>query len=129
MLKLHFNLTPIAKGRPRFAKMSGKSFPRVYTPSDTVQFEKALQLLAKVQLPKSFKPLDIPLCIHLTFQLVKPKTSRRDYPSVKPDLDNFIKCLDAFNGLLWEDDALIVEIHAHKIYADEPGITLTVLTK
>lgn len=129
MLSLRFNLTPIPKGRPRFAKMSGKSYPRVYTPTDTLEYEKALQLLAKVQLPSKFKLIDIPIVVHIIFKFVKPKTSKRSYPSGKPDLDNLVKCLDAFNGILWEDDALIVEIHAEKIYAGEPGISLTVLPK
>jgi len=109
--------------------MSGKSYPKVYTPTETLEYEKALQLLAKVQLPSKFKLIDIPIVVHIIFKFVKPKTSKRSHPSGKPDLDNLIKCLDAFNGILWEDDALIVEIHAEKIYAGEPGISLTVLPK
>ena len=31
------------------------------------------------------------------------------------DLDNAIKMLDAFNGILWIDDRQIVEIHAYKL--------------
>lgn len=109
--------------------MTGKSFPRVYTPSDTLQYEKALQVLTKVQLPPKFKVLEAPLSIHITFALVRPKSSQRAYPSVKPDLDNYVKCLDALNGLVWKDDAQIVEIHALKVYAETPGLMIVINPK
>ena len=38
-------------------------------------------------------------------------------PAKSPDLDNYVKLiLDALNGLLWEDDRYIVEMHAGKFY-------------
>ncbi len=41
--------------------------------------------------------------------------------SCKPDLSNLLKFTeDAFNGLLWKDDALISEIEAKKFYSDTP---------
>lgn len=45
---------------------------------------------------------------------------------VKPDLDNLIKFVDVWNGILWEDDALIYAISAEKIYSKTPR-TLLVL--
>ncbi|WP_420828129.1 RusA family crossover junction endodeoxyribonuclease [Ligilactobacillus apodemi] len=34
--------------------------------------------------------------------------------------------LDALNGILWTDDAHIVDLHAHKYYSDDPHIDITV---
>lgn len=38
-------------------------------------------------------------------------------PTGKPDLDNCVKCiLDALNGVLWRDDAQVVELSVSKRY-------------
>ena len=48
-------------------------------------------------------------------------------PIVKPDLDNYIKStLDALNGVIWTDDATIVELNTSKWYADDPRIEIEV---
>jgi Holliday junction resolvase RusA-like endonuclease len=54
----------------------------------------------------------------------------REYirPNKSPDLDNFTKLtLDALNGILWEDDRYIVEIHASKFYTSEKPRTEIIL--
>lgn len=41
--------------------------------------------------------------------------------SSRPDIDNLLKFVnDTLNKILWEDDALIYEIHARKFYSEEP---------
>lgn len=49
-------------------------------------------------------------------------------PNKSPDLDNYVKLiLDALNGILWEDDRFIVEMHSGKFYTlDQPRIELIV---
>ena len=48
-------------------------------------------------------------------------------PTVKPDVDNYIKStLDGLNGLLWEDDNQIVKIVAEKYYSDHPRVEIEV---
>jgi len=38
-------------------------------------------------------------------------------PNKSPDLDNYVKlALDSLNGVLWEDDRYIVEMHSAKYY-------------
>lgn len=44
-------------------------------------------------------------------------------PTKKPDLDNVIKCLDALNGIAFEDDKLITSIKARKAYSSSPRVT------
>ena len=45
----------------------------------------------------------------------------------RPDLDNLAKAvLDAANGILWADDAQIVEMRLVKAYAEQPGVRLIV---
>lgn len=69
---------------------------------------------------KKLKPYEQPLIMQLTFYLPKPKSTKRIFPSVKPDLDKLIRstCDGLKTGGLIQDDALIVEIHAYKYYAE-----------
>ncbi|MHA2503815.1 MAG: RusA family crossover junction endodeoxyribonuclease [Candidatus Kariarchaeaceae archaeon] len=47
-------------------------------------------------------------------------------PNKSPDLDNYVKlALDALNGILWEDDRYIIEMHTGKYYTiGEPRIEI-----
>jgi Holliday junction resolvase RusA-like endonuclease len=62
-----------------------------------------------------------PVEIALIFHLPKPKTVKRDFPSVKPDLDKLVR--STFDGLttggLYDDDALVIALSASKIYATD----------
>lgn len=45
----------------------------------------------------------------------------------RPDIDNVFKLVaDAFNGVVWRDDALVVELVASKRYGAQPKIIATV---
>ena len=62
-----------------------------------------------------------PVEIALVFYLPKPKTVKRVFPSVKPDLDKLIR--STFDGLttggLYSDDALVIAVSASKEYATD----------
>ena len=48
-------------------------------------------------------------------------------PGKKPDIDNVHKGIaDACTGVIWRDDALIVEGHQRKVYSLTPGVTIIV---
>jgi Holliday junction resolvase RusA-like endonuclease len=62
------------------------------------------------------KPVTGRLAVAIT--LCEPDRRRRD-------IDNYVKLLfDAANGLLWRDDAQVVDLHANKRYGAVPGIRL-----
>lgn len=45
----------------------------------------------------------------------------------KADLDNYIKALfDSANGIMYQDDGQIAEIHAVKVYSNSPRIELEI---
>jgi Holliday junction resolvase RusA-like endonuclease len=61
-------------------------------------------------------PLEGALGVSIDFAATRPKTTKLLCP--KGDIDNFLKsALDAFNGLLWEDDHCIVHIEGAKRWA------------
>jgi len=116
MEKLVFNIPPIAKGRPRISTRGG--FARAYTPTLTRRYELAIAHLAREQWPH--EPLKNAIKARITFYMGIPKSlsmAKRRHPIVKPDLDNLTKAIkDALNGIVWADDALIVQCDAQKIY-------------
>jgi len=63
-----------------------------------------------------------PVRIKIIFIMPRPKTVKREYPSVAPDLDKLIRAvLDGLTGIAYEDDGQVVEIQAHKIYGGSVG--------
>jgi crossover junction endodeoxyribonuclease RusA len=85
---------------------------------------------------------DVPLSVSLGFNFPRPgrhyRTGRnadqlRDQAphehTGKPDLDKLVRAvLDALTGVVWADDAHVVDIHAVKGWADgqHPGVQITI---
>ena len=130
MARYIFNITPQAQARPRATRM-GRGI-RLYDPKKTADFKKQLHLLA---LTKHVVPIQEALSVEIWFyRAVQKSISKKEHlrrttghvrPTVKPDTDNYIKStLDALNGILWRDDAQIVDLTAHKFYSDNPRIEI-----
>ncbi len=125
-LVIHLAGVPIGKGRPRFVRSTG----RAYTPEKTVRFEDRLMMAAQIAMdgrPLLEGPLDVELEIRMPIPVSKPKKWREAAaaglirPISKPDWDNFGKCLDSMNMVVWIDDAQIVDGRVVKIYHAEPA--------
>lgn len=119
---------PVAKGRPR-TRVVGK-FAQVYTDAKTKAAEQSF--LAQVLPHKPPTPLEGPLKIYLGFIMPIPKSKSKKWKSAamvgevlpagkKNDLDNLAKtALDAMNGVMFEDDGQVVELHCVKVYGAVP---------
>ena len=74
-----------------------------------------------------FVPEHQPVKIELTFVFARPKSVKREYPTVFPDLDKLIRSiLDGLTGIAYLDDAQVVAIHTEKIYGETPGVKISV---
>ena len=72
-------------------------------------------------------PIENPIAIKLRFQMPKPKTVKRTYPTVAPDLDKLIRgVLDGLTGIAYIDDAQVVRITAEKVYASPIGVHIEI---
>ena len=61
------------------------------------------------------------------FYLERPKTVKRERPSVKPDIDKLLRAIgDALTGTVVKDDSQIVSVSAKKEYG-EPGARIQVV--
>ena len=73
-----------------------------------------------------------PVAVNLTFALPRPVSRRkRDlWPDRKPDLDKLVRsALDAMSGVVFGDDAQVVELTARKEYAapdEQTGVRVKV---
>lgn len=135
-MKFEFDISPVEQARPRATRM-GKGI-RLYDPKKVNVFKKQLGLLAKQQmLDRGLDPFDGPLEVCMEFyrpvqeSISKTERARRlsgvHRPTVKPDLDNYIKSAsDALNGILWADDNLIISLEAKKYYAEQPHLTVEI---
>ena len=75
-----------------------------------------------------------PVGLTVRFELARPKSAtpaKRPHPHVKPDLSKLLRGIeDALSGILYNDDAQIVQVRCEKTYCpadQEPGAVVTVI--
>ena len=136
MVRFEFNIEPVEQARPRAVRF-GKGI-RMYDPKKVAVYKKQLGYLARQAMQeRGLEPYNGPLEVHVGFyrpvqaSISKKERARRllgaHRPTVKPDLDNYIKStLDALNGIIWSDDNCIVSLAAEKYYAEQPHLMVEV---
>lgn len=124
MIRIVVHGTPIGKARARtVTQRNGRV--HAYTPDETAVWQDVIRCEALRSRPTA--PLEGPLYVKLVFYLPRPRTAKRAWPSVKPDLDNLEKAvLDALNRLIWRDDAQIVSKVSTKRYGYPARVEITV---
>ena len=125
---------PRGKGRPRFRVMKG--FAMAYTDATTRAYEARLAEAGRLVAADLGEPLEAALWVEVTaFMAIPASWSKKDraaaaalelMPTTKPDADNFAKCVDALNGIIWRDDAQIVRLIAQKFYSERPRLVVKV---
>lgn len=124
---------PVAKGRPKLGTVNGHAM--AFTPPKTRRYE---DIVRQTAVREWNRPLlaDVPIYLRATFArgiaASWPRKKREAAlantlrPTGRPDLDNMLKAItDGLNGVVYLDDALIVEITATKMYAAEPLVAVT----
>lgn len=70
-------------------------------------------------------PITGPIEIHMEFGYEKPKSVKREHPTVPPDLDKQVRSiLDALTGVAYVDDSQVTRLTASKEYG-VPGVKIT----
>lgn len=123
----YFRGAVIPKGRARFSTRNG--MVRTYTPKETEDYEELLSFMFKESYGNK-KPAKGALKVDIVMWLEKPPSIKRKHPSVRPDIDNYLKAiLDAANKIVWKDDGQVVCLHSTKMYANDcqaPGFHIEV---
>lgn len=143
-MRVSFTLAgePRGKGRPRISvtrseNPAAPTFARAYTPAKTRHYEAALQFAAQQAMEASgLAPLEGPLRLVMIAVFGIPaswsKRKRADAlagilrPTKKPDADNCMKCADALNGVVFRDDAQIVDAQVLKWFGPVPQLEVTI---
>lgn len=135
-MKINFNIEPVSQLRPKF---SARPFPHEYDPPKVKKYKVELHRLAvKAMSEQKMKPLEGSIAVTITFyRAIQKSVSKAEHerrvngqtlPNVKPDVDNYVKSLlDALNGAVWSDDAMITDLSAKKRYSEKPHIELEVM--
>jgi crossover junction endodeoxyribonuclease RusA len=75
-------------------------------------------------------PIDSPIIISMRFQLKRPKTVKRDHPTVPPDLDKLVRgVLDGLTNTAYTDDSQVIDIKASKVYSETLGVDIEISTE
>lgn len=117
----------MASPRPRFRNV-GK-FIQTYMPTNYMKHKQFI----KEQMPELNIDDAIKLTLLFEFPMNKSwsksfiKRMLHAFKKNKPDIDNLVKTfMDAANEKIWTDDALVVELHCAKRYAEVPKIKVKV---
>ena len=134
---MQFDLTvegvPVAKARPRLSRYG------TYTPKKTVIHEQRIRDCWEIR-HSNMVPSDKPLRVDITFYMSIPKSTpigrriqmleKDNIHTMKPDIDNLIKTVfDALNGVAYEDDKQISDVHTYKRYSEQPRTEITITEK
>lgn len=128
------------KGRHRsrmaFNKATGTQFIMQHPDKKTAEYEGDLKTFARREMA-GLVMLDEPVTMLVEVTRAIPKSwsqKKQDQarsglimPTGKPDWDNYAKTVgDAFNGLVFRDDSLVVMGQCIKRYGDTPMLRVTV---
>ena len=128
---------PCAQGRPRFAVVRGRAV--AFDPAKSKNYKNFVKVLAMEAIEKqSWKYNELPLAFEIVVwqSIPKSKTKKfreaaaigKEYPTVKPDVDNVAKTImDALSGVVYKDDKQVVDLLIKKRYTEaEPHVIVTI---
>jgi Holliday junction resolvase RusA-like endonuclease len=127
----------VAKARPRMTRHTYTWRGHTYTPRSTAEFEARVGWAAKIAM-RGRQPLWGPLRAVVRFELPIPASWSAEerakaivgerMPTGPADVDNYLKAVfDGMNGIVFGDDAQIVELSARKIYSVDPKTVANVI--
>ena len=106
-----------------------------YTPAKTRSYEGKMALFGSREMVGK-PPIESPLHVDLLVILQIPASwsgkkkslalECKLLPAGRKDLDNFIKCLDGLNNIVWKDDGQICSLTARKVYGEIPGLHIVI---
>ena len=119
--------SPVAQGRPRFARIG--NHVRAYDPTKSKDWKSEVRWQA---IERGAKIQDGPLDMILYFFLPRPKSlpKKVQHHTKKPDLDNLCKSVkDGLKGICYHDDSQIICLIARKGYVEngeQPGVVVQI---
>jgi len=133
MLEIHVPGQPIPQGSKTAAVISGRAvmFDSNKKLKEWRATVTAATITALIKKPFSHFSSDEPLVVFLEFYLERPKTVKRLFPAVKPDLDKLVRAVfdGITDGRAWHDDSQVIAVYASKHYGATPGVQIRIYNK
>lgn len=113
---------PIPQGSKTVFMVKGRPVLADANSAKLKPWRKTVSQLAELEWSGRQK-LEGPVAVLIEFRLERPKTVRREFPSVKPDVDKLQRSiLDALTSAgVWGDDSQVVHLTGSKVYAVTAG--------
>jgi Holliday junction resolvase RusA-like endonuclease len=124
---IHFTVygSPVAQGRPRFARIG--NHVRAYDPGKSKSWKETVKWQA---IENRVRLMEGPLHMILHFRLPRPKSLPKKvlHHTKKPDLDNLVKGVkDGLKGVCYLDDSQVIRLAATKEYGEQPGVEVRIV--
>jgi Holliday junction resolvase RusA-like endonuclease len=123
-----FTVNGLPKTKGSYRGTLNKHTGRVVVFQDCKQtkpWQKAIEVEAKKVAPP--EPLTGPICVSAIFKIQRGKTVKREFPTVKPDIDKLERVvLDALTGIFYVDDGQVINVHTYKLYDTSPGVDIAI---
>lgn len=120
----------IGRPAPQGSKKSIGNNRFVETSKYLPAWRAAVTEAAKAAIPDDFVLFDCPVGVSMNFFIERPKNPKFIYPAVAPDASKLQRAVeDALTGVVWADDARVVEWHGSENYCEaneEPGVFIAV---
>lgn len=114
--------TPIPQGSKTATVINGRAVMFEANKKHKTWRDHVRATVGKLEIPSTQ-----PVRVELTFWFEKPKTVKRQHPSVKPDIDKLSRSvLDAITGGVFKDDSQVVILNARKEYGEKAGVLIRV---
>lgn len=134
MIEFFVPQEPRGKGSVRAGLAGGRV--RTYQDDKSRAYEAQAALFAREAM-SGRPPIDRPVCVDLVAHMGIPASwSARKRaaalagsaaPTRRPDCSNVAKAIeDSMNGIVWRDDALVVDLVVRKRYGETPGVQVRV---
>lgn len=118
---------PVPQGRPRATVFAGRA--RVYERREDKDWKAVVkaQVIAEVMKDPRHVPWHGAVALDLVFYLPRPATlpKKITHHTRRPDADNLGKAIkDCLKGLVYKDDAQVVDFSVRKRYDPTPGVEI-----
>jgi Holliday junction resolvase RusA-like endonuclease len=130
MIQFTVHGQPQGKGRPRIGKVGDHA--RMFTPAKTAAYEGLIAHAAGIAMAgRSIIAGPVRVAVYIDCQVPASWSQKKQrealagvvMPTGKPDSDNVIKAVyDGCNGVVWKDDAQVVDGAQRKRYSETPGV-------
>lgn len=133
MLEIHVAGQPIPQGSKTAAVIGGRAV-MFDSNKKLKEWRSTVTAATRTELIKqrfTGYESDQPLVVFIDFYLERPKTVKRVWPAVKPDLDKLVRAVfdGVTDGHAWHDDSQVVTVYASKNYGATPGALIRIYNK